>query len=111
MADKILRKIYVYKRRYIRWRAGIEKKDIRLFVQQEAVLIFELLNFILSKFSHRGQLTPASYIFGRFWYIGLHNYAYLLYLLGITVRLIYVFHIMVCLRYYNDIKKQRDKKY
>ena len=26
MADKILRKIYVYKRRYIRWRAGIEKK-------------------------------------------------------------------------------------
>ena len=26
MADKILHKIYVYKRRYIRWRAGIEKK-------------------------------------------------------------------------------------
>ena len=26
MADKILHKIYKYKRRYIRWRAGIEKK-------------------------------------------------------------------------------------
>ena len=26
MADKILQKIYKYKRRYIRWRAGIEKK-------------------------------------------------------------------------------------
>ena len=26
MADKILHKIYVYKRRYIRWRAGIEKR-------------------------------------------------------------------------------------
>lgn len=26
MADKILHKIYVYKRRYIRWRASIEKR-------------------------------------------------------------------------------------
>lgn len=26
MADKILHKIYKYKRRYIRWREGIEKK-------------------------------------------------------------------------------------
>ena len=26
MADKILRKVKIYKRRYIRWRAGIEKK-------------------------------------------------------------------------------------
>lgn len=26
MADKILHKIHVYKRRYIRWRAGIEKR-------------------------------------------------------------------------------------
>ena len=26
MADKIFHKIYICKRRYIRWRAGIEKK-------------------------------------------------------------------------------------